>query len=51
MVNCKACIRKKRRDDNYMFYRIISYIRSMLYVKTDLLIKDKEVKQGDIKAL
>ena len=50
MVNFKACVQKKRRDGNYMVYIRIAHNRTISYVKTDLLIKDKEVKQGDIKS-
>lgn len=48
MATFKACVQKKRIDGNYMIYIRLTHTRQVVYIKTDLLANEKEIKKGEI---
>lgn len=48
MATFKACVQKKREDGMYLVYIRCTHNRKVAYIKTDMYIPSKKIKDGEI---
>lgn len=48
MATFRTCVQRKRSDGNYVVYIRIAHNNKIAYIKTDLLVNEKEIKKNII---